>query len=129
MLRPVLSSFAFAFALCGCGFTSGSLGGGARYAVSVPAPPRYVRSVSGSATSGSILCAIPLDNSLYSRALDNLHASAGSLKHYEFLDNLRDDVETQCFLFYGVRSLTVSADVYEVRAATEPPFPMDPTGK
>ncbi|HEY3816942.1 MAG TPA: hypothetical protein VGL81_07220 [Polyangiaceae bacterium] len=85
---------------------------------------RYVRSVSGSASIGSIFCVggfvptyvhgIPLDHGLYKQAMEALQDDA-KLKPNEVLKDLRTDHDPACYLFvYGVNSLTISADVYEV---------------
>jgi hypothetical protein len=92
------------------------------------APPRFVRTVFGTASAGSLFCAIPLGGDLYLRAMDDLHERAGHLHAYEFLDNIREDVSSPCLVLYASRTVTVSADLYEVRAPTASPFPMDPEG-
>jgi hypothetical protein len=85
---------------------------------------RYVRSVSGSASIGSIFClgglvpgyihGIPLDRGLFKQAMEALQEDA-KLKPNEILKDLRTDRDPACYLFlYGVNSLTISADVYEV---------------
>lgn len=84
---------------------------------------RYARTVAGAAQLFSLLCVVPLDHGLYQQAMASLHAEA-RLKPNEVLENIRTDDDPSCFLVLGIRSLTVSADVYDLTpehaAATAP---------
>jgi hypothetical protein len=74
---------------------------------------RYVRSVSGAASIGFVLCAIPTSGGAYRSAMTALHAEA-QLKTNEVLVNIREDHTFLPLLFYCQEDLILSADVYEV---------------
>jgi hypothetical protein len=74
---------------------------------------RYVRTVVGESSVPSLLCALPLGGRLYLNAMHDLNAFA-KLQANEALKNIRTDDDLSCFIFVGARSLTISADVYEV---------------
>jgi hypothetical protein len=108
------------FVLCGCGATSGFL----RDATTVSqhqyrqdvAAVRYVRSAAGSATIGSVFCAIPVSGgeAPYKDAMVALHKDA-ALKPNEVLENIREDHTITAYLvFYCTITLTISGDVIEL---------------
>jgi hypothetical protein len=101
-------------AVCGCGYNSGFLhdASSGEYRLEVSSV-RYVRTVSGDAQIGSLFCAIPLGSGLYKQAMDALLKDA-HLAENEVLKSMRTDDDPSCFLIFGLRTLTVSADVYVV---------------
>jgi hypothetical protein len=146
--------------LAGCGYNEGLLtswspGDKHQYRMDLSSV-RYVRSVSGRASLGSIFCwgfpfawggfarGIPLDHGLYQQAWAALQEDA-KLKPNEILKDLRIDRDPTCYLLYFVNDLTISADVYEVTAVgaagqpgvqpssrtsdSPPPVPVHPAGK
>jgi hypothetical protein len=78
---------------------------------------RYVKSVSGSSSTGSILCVIPLATDLYESAMLDLHASA-KLEPNQVLVNLREDYAIRSYVgIYCNRRLLISGDVFELTPA------------
>jgi hypothetical protein len=132
---PILAAIALTTAaplLAGCGINEGfkhDLASGDQHQYRMDLSGiRYARTVAGTASIGSILClgfpwagawvpGIPLDHGLYKHAMEALHEDA-KLKPNEVLKDLRTDHDPTCYLLlYGVNSLTVSADVYELTPA------------
>jgi hypothetical protein len=74
---------------------------------------RYVRSVSGAASTAFVFCAIPTSGGAYRSAMAALHAEA-QLKTNEVLANIREDHTFLTLLLYCEDDLILSADVYEV---------------
>jgi hypothetical protein len=109
---------ALASLVCGCGYNAGfihdaSSGNQHQVRMDVSAE-RFSRTVSGSATMGSILCLIPVDSGLFKQAMDALHEEA-NLKTNETLRDIREDLDPAFYLFlYCTKKLTISADVYEL---------------
>ena len=100
--------------LAGCGLNSGFIRDSTSsqvmdYRMEIMST-KYVRSVSGSASNGSILCIFPLNGEQYARALNEVYRYA-ALKTNETLQNLREDHEFRFYLFYCNHILTVSGDV------------------
>ncbi len=110
--------------LAGCGFNSGFIRDSTSaqvmdYRMELSAS-RYVRSVQGSATDGSILCIFPLNGEQYTRAMNELYRAA-ALKPNETLQNLRQDSATRIYIVYCTHSLTISGDVIEVTPKADNP--------
>ncbi|QRN95943.1 hypothetical protein JRI60_44060 [Archangium violaceum] len=75
---------------------------------------RYVKPANGSASTGSVLCIIPLSGHLYQEAMQELYLSA-ELAPNQVIMNLREDYSIRSYLgFYCTRQLTVSGDVFEL---------------
>ena len=74
---------------------------------------RYVRTVWGSSSIPSLLCALPMGSGLYFKAMNDFNKAA-KLQPYEVLKNIRHDDDPLCFVIVGMRSLMISADVYAV---------------
>ena len=75
---------------------------------------RYSRSVSGTAKVGEALCVIPLGDSAYMHAMENLYSTA-RMGPNEVLTNFREDHSFLTYLgFYCQTMITISADVMEV---------------
>jgi hypothetical protein len=116
-MRDRLLVFSLLAALVGCGRISGSFLSASsanehQFRMEIAAQ-RYARSVSGSASVGSILCAIPTGGGAYRTAMAALHAEA-QLKTNEVLVNIREDHTFLTLLLYCEDDLILSADVYEV---------------
>lgn len=74
---------------------------------------RYVRSVSGSANYGSVLCVFPVNGDGYKRAMEDLYQSA-QLRPNQTILNLREDHKAVSYVgFYCNWNVTVSGDVFE----------------
>lgn len=75
---------------------------------------RYVRLVQGNSSIGSVLCLIPLGDQLYTRAMEDLYASA-ALQENEVVVNLREDSTVVSYVgVYCISRLTVSGDVVQL---------------
>ena len=75
---------------------------------------RYVKSVSGSSSTGAVFCFIPLAANLYQNAMRDLYATA-KLEQNQVVVNLREDYVIRSYLgFYCSRHLIVSGDVFEL---------------
>ena len=104
-----------AIAATGCGVRSGFLRDSAtvndfQYRMDVSGV-QYLRQASGSSSIGSVLCAIPLNNSLYKTAMANLYNDA-RLQPNEVLVNFREDTGITSYVgVYCNQNLTLSADV------------------
>ena len=100
-----------------CGFTSGFLRDSTtaqqiRYNLDIGFQ-RYLRSVSGSATSGSVFCAFPLRSGAnkYREAMLRLYEEA-KLGPNQAVINLREDHQFYVYLgFYCSDTVTISGDV------------------
>ena len=78
----------------------------------------YVQSVSGSASSGSVLCLFPIASTLYDTAMRNLYASA-QLEPNQVVMNLREDHAIRSFLgFYCTHTVHISGDVFQLTPAS-----------
>jgi hypothetical protein len=107
--------------LAGCGASGGFL----RDAVSTQrfdyqlnvSGVRYLKSVSGTSSTGSLFCAIPTSADLYQQAMQHLHASA-QLQPNQVVMNLREDYAVRSYLFFCSRQLIISGDVFELTPAT-----------
>jgi hypothetical protein len=131
--------WAVGLGLSGCGTTGGFLRDShtiteAEFKMEV-GQIRYSRSVSGTAKLGEALCVIPLNDSAYMHAMENLYSQA-RLGPNEVLTNFREDSAFLWYLgFYCQKMITISADVLEVTpAGTTPtppttPAPVVPAGK
>jgi hypothetical protein len=113
-----LSSLALGMGLlAGCGYSGGFLRDSISsqqidYRMDVSGV-HYVKSVSGTATTGAVFCFIPLSGDLYQTAMQSMQASAG-LGPNQMVMNLREDSITRSWLgFYCTRTLTVSGDVIQ----------------
>jgi hypothetical protein len=74
---------------------------------------KFVRTVQGSASSGSVFCSIPLQGNLYARAMEDLHSNA-KLQPNQLLLNLREDRMVKNYAgFYCEHSVTISADIFQ----------------
>lgn len=125
-MKHSLSHACIVLALAGCGSGSGFLRDATtanqhQYRQEV-GTVTYLRSASGSSSAGSIFCAIPVEtDGQYKTAMQELHAQA-KLQPNQVLENLREDHITQAyFFFYCVSTLTLSADVVELRPVGAPP--------
>ena len=88
---------------------------------------RYSRSVSGTAKVSEALCVIPLGDSAYMHAMENLYSTA-RMGPNEVLTNFREDHTFLTYLgFYCQKAITISADVMEVTPAGGAPVPLPPT--
>ena len=105
----------------GCGFNSGFI----RDAVSISqreyrmdvVQERFVRTVSGSASTGSVLCLFPISSDMYARAMHEMYDEA-KLQPNQTVLNLREDHETTTYLgLYCNYSLTISGDKVEMTPA------------
>lgn len=110
--------------MAGCGLNSGFIRDSSSaqvmdYRMEISAS-RYLRSVSGSASDGAILCIFPIDGQQYTRAMNELYAAA-ALKPNEALQNLREDHSFRFYLFYCKNTLTVSGDVMELTPKQDNP--------
>ncbi|WP_375770753.1 hypothetical protein NR798_07585 [Archangium gephyra] len=76
----------------------------------------YVQSVSGSATSGSVLCLFPISSTLYDTAMRNLYAAA-QLEPNQVVMNLREDHTIRSFVFYCSHTVHISGDVFQLTPA------------
>lgn len=77
----------------------------------------YVQSVSGSATTGAILCLFPLSSDLYETAMRNLYASA-QLEPNQVVMNLREDHVIRSFVgVYCNHKVIISGDVFQLTPA------------
>jgi hypothetical protein len=74
---------------------------------------RYVKPASGSASTGAVLCIIPLASNLYQEAMQELYLSA-ELAPNQVIMNLREDYVIRSYVFYCSRQLIVSGDVFEL---------------
>lgn len=117
-LRVRLILAALAIAASGCGISGGFLRDSITtqkfdYQMRIQSL-RVLRQVEGSASVGSVFCAIPLADRMYARAMQELHAQA-KLDTNEVLANIREDQSYTWYLgFYCVNKLTVSADVVQL---------------
>jgi hypothetical protein len=122
-MKKLTAAFALT-ALTGCGFSSGFVHGAdtaVRHELHVDVTTmRHVRRAEGSASTGSVLCMIPIDGGLYKRAMEKLQQDA-HLEANELLENVREDHDFAVYLgFYCSHSLTVSADVVSINAPALP---------
>jgi hypothetical protein len=107
--------------LAGCGASSGFLRDATSsqrfdYTMSVSGV-RYLKSVSGTSSNGSLFCVIPTSADLYQQAMQSLYASA-QLQPNQVVMNLREDYAFRSYLFFCSRQLTLSGDVFELTPAT-----------
>jgi hypothetical protein len=111
--------------LGGCGFNSGFIRDAAsisqrEYRMDV-VQERFVRTVSGSASTGSVFCLFPISSDMYSRAMHEMYDEA-KLQPNQTVLNLREDHETTTYLgLYCNYSLTISGDKVEMTPAKLPP--------
>ncbi len=78
---------------------------------------RHVKTVTGSADVGMLLCSIPMTDDVYTTAMQRLHGNA-QLKENEFLAHFREDQGFTWYLgFYCRMHVTISADVLHVTSA------------
>lgn len=104
--------------LAGCGATGGFIRDSVstqqlEYRMDVSGV-RYVKPASGSASTGAVLCIIPLGSNLYQEAMQELYLSA-ELAPNQVIMNLREDYSVRAYLFfYCSRQITVSGDVFEL---------------
>jgi hypothetical protein len=87
---------------------------------------QYLKTVSGTAESASVLCAIPLEGGVYDRAMRALNTSA-RLANNQIVANLREDHSVRTYLLYCVHTVTISGDVLELspaRASVPAAFPL-----
>ena len=115
-----------AFVLCGlitasCGFNHGFIRDDTsshefRYDMQL-AGQQFIKTVSGSATDGAVLCFIPINSDTYRRAMNELYAAAELGPNQEVI-NLREDHGLRAyFFFYCTGELTISGDVVEFTPA------------
>ncbi len=79
---------------------------------------RYLKSVSGTSSTGAVFCIIPMSADLYQKAMQSLYAAA-ELGPNQMVMNLREDHVTRSYLgVYCTTSLIVSGDVVEFTPAT-----------
>ncbi|MBX5480673.1 MAG: hypothetical protein IRZ16_02315 [Myxococcaceae bacterium] len=84
---------------------------------------QHLRTVEGTATLGLLFCAIPLEERLYARAMEDLYQNA-KLKENEVLVNLREDTGQTFYLgLFCQQRLTVSADVVRITTDAAPAEP------
>lgn len=128
--------------VAGCGFSRGfirdSVSSQQRlYEMSI-VEQTFIRTVSASATAGSIFCLFPISGQVYQRAMEKLYASAHLVPNQTLL-NLREDHDVLSVLgFYCSSTLTLSGDIIQLTPApastnsapsdTKPGRKMDVTG-
>jgi hypothetical protein len=122
-MRIVWAVILSATAAAGCGYNTGFVhdatsGDQHEYRMDV-ASVRYARTVYGQAEIGALFCLLPFGRGLYRQAMEELNATA-HLRDNEVLENVRTDDDPLCGILYGVRRLTISADVYELTPTHEP---------
>lgn len=110
-----------ALALGGCGVRSGFLRDSRTttdFKLDMPISSiRHVKTVTGSADVGMLLCSIPMSDEVYTTAMQRLHGNA-QLKENEFLAHFREDQGFTWYLgFYCRMHVTISADVLHVTSA------------
>ncbi len=76
---------------------------------------KFLRTVEGTASTGSVFCAIPIDDKLYARAINDMYRNAaGELQNNQMVINLREDRTVRSYLgFFCKVNLTVSGDLVE----------------
>jgi hypothetical protein len=114
-VRPALALVAAAVVSAACS-VSGGFVRDARGALDLRidvANVQYLRTVSGTAEVGSVLCAIPLEDGAYDRAMRALNGSA-NLGPNQVVLNLREDRSVVTFLVYCLHRVTISGDVVEL---------------
>lgn len=110
----------------GCGYQQGFVRDAASSQVVkyelAPKAVTFIRPVRGEASTGAILCMIPIDDvSLYADAMKHLYEKA-QLQGGQTLMNLREDAHLTSWLgLYCTRKLVVSGDVMAVSFDKPPP--------
>jgi hypothetical protein len=120
-----------ALAVAGCGLNHGFIRDDTsahelKYEMKISGQ-RFIKTASGSATDGSVLCFIPISSEVYKRAMDDLYANA-DLGPNQDLINLREDHGIRSWFFvYCTGALTISGDVIELTPEGSPAA-VPPTG-